>query len=427
MWPRPSFAASRGPSPPSGSPTISPASCPARPRSRPHSSPSALSSMSANTITSAVATAALPEIDTPLLAVALAQGTDVPASLAALDKAAGGLVARAITSGDFKGKRDETSLLYPPAGKPQRILLVGVGKASEVTRNAMRRAAAVAARRARALGATRFHFAVATEARNAVSASDLGQVVVEGAGQGDAAPIALIGKGITFDSGGISIKPAQSMEDMKYDMSGAAAVLGAFEVLGALRPKANVVGLIPATENLPSGTAVKPGDVVKSHLGKTIEIINTDAEGRLILCDALSYARRFKPAAVIDAATLTGAVVVALGHVAIGQMGNDETLLAEVREAGERAGERCWPLPLWDEYRELLKSDIADVKNSGGRGAGSIAGGWFLREFVDGFAWVHLDIAGTAYTENEAPHQPKGPTAVGVRLFSEFILKRAAA
>jgi len=505
--------------------------------------------MSANTITSAVATTALPQIETPLLAVAVAQGADVPASLAALDKAAGGLVARAITSGDFKGKRDETSLLYPPAGKPQRILLVGVGKASEVTRNAMRRAAAVAARRTRALGATRFHFAVAAEARNGVSARDLGQVVVEGAvqgawaftelkrtnddakpdveavaivvpaaeakeaeagrrigdavaaghrlarylqvqpgnvctpsyladqarqlaqrhgfgitvldraamkaegmgallavaqgtqeeprfivleyqgagGAGDAAPIALIGKGVTFDSGGISIKPAQSMEDMKYDMSGAAAVLGAFEVLGVLKPKVNVVGLIPATENLPSGTAVKPGDVVKSHLGKTIEIINTDAEGRLILCDALSYARRFKPTAVIDAATLTGAVVVALGHVAIGEMGNDETLLAEVREAGERAGERCWPLPLWDEYRELLKSDIADVKNSGGRGAGSIAGGWFLREFVDGFAWVHLDIAGTAYTENEGPHQPKGPTAVGVRLFSEFILKRAAA
>src|SRR3989454_11607826 len=146
------------------------------------------------------------------------------------------------------------------------------------------------------------------------------------------------------------------MEDMKYDMSGAAAVLGAFEVLGALRPNANVVGLIPATENLPSGTAVKPGDVVKSHLGKTIEIINTDAEGRLILCDALSYARRFKPAAVIDAAALTGAGVVARGPVAIGQMGNDETLLAEVREAGERAGERCWPLPLWDGDREVLKA-----------------------------------------------------------------------
>jgi leucyl aminopeptidase len=172
---------------------------------------------------------------------------------------------------------------------------------------------------------------------------------------------------------------------------------------------------------------VKPGDVIKSHLGKTIEIINTDAEGRLILCDALSYVRRFKPTAVLDAATLTGAVVVALGHVAIGVMGNDETLLAEVQDAGERAGERCWPLPLWEEYRELLKSDIADVKNSGGRGAGTIAGGWFLREFVNGFPWVHLDIAGTAYTETEPPHQTKGPTAVGVRLFTEFVLKRAGA
>src|SRR6058998_1244529 len=253
-------------------------------------------------------------------------------------------------------------------------------------------------------------------------------IVLEYRGAGDAAPpIVLVGKGVTFDSGGISIKPAQNMEDMKYDMSGAAAVLGAFEVVGLLKPKVNVVGLIPATENLPSGTAVKPGDVVKSHLGKTIEIINTDAEGRLILCDALSYARRFKPAAAIDAATLTGAVVVALGHHAIGMMGNDEALLAEVRDAGERAGERCWPLPLWDEYRELLKSDVADVKNSGGRSAGTIAGAWFLREFVDSFPWVHLDIAGTAYLEGESASHAKGPTGIGVRLFTEFLLKRAGA
>jgi len=260
------------------------------------------------------------------------------------------------------------------------------------------------------------------------SAQEPRLIVLEHRGAaGEAAPVALVGKGVTFDSGGISIKPAQNMEDMKFDMSGAAAVLGTFETLGQLKPKLNVVGLIPSTENLPSGTALKPGDVVKSHLGKTIEIINTDAEGRLILCDALSYVRRFKPAAVIDIATLTGAVVVALGQVAIGAMGNDEALLAEVREAGERAGERCWPLPLWDEYRDLLKSDIADVKNSGGRGAGSIAGGWFLREFVEGYPWVHLDIAGTAYTDGEGPHQAKGPTAIGVRLFTEFILKRAGA
>jgi leucyl aminopeptidase len=250
-------------------------------------------------------------------------------------------------------------------------------------------------------------------------------MVLEYRGAGDAAPVVLVGKGITFDSGGISIKPAANMEEMKYDMSGAAAVLGTFETLGRLRPALNVVGLISSSENLPSGTAVKPGDVIKSHFGKTIEIVNTDAEGRLVLCDALSYARRYKPAAVIDAATLTGAVVIALGNQASAVMGNDEALAAEVRDAGERAGERCWPLPLWDEYRDLVKSDIADVKNSGGRGAGSIAGGWFLREFVEGYPWVHLDIAGTAYTETESAFQSKGPTAFGVRLFSEFLLRRA--
>jgi leucyl aminopeptidase len=242
----------------------------------------------------------------------------------------------------------------------------------------------------------------------------------------DGAPIVLIGKGVTFDTGGISIKPAQNMEDMKYDMSGAAAVLGTFEALGRLKPKIHVVGLIPSTENMPSGTAVKPGDVVTSHLGKTIEVINTDAEGRLILCDALSYARRYKPAAVVDIATLTGAIVVALGHTAAGVMGDDEKLVEELRAAGEKAGERLWPLPLWEDYRDLMKSDIADVKNSGGRPAGSISAGWFLREFVDGFPWAHLDIAGTAYTERDEPGRVKGPTGIGVRLFTEFVLARAS-
>ena len=241
----------------------------------------------------------------------------------------------------------------------------------------------------------------------------------------EGAPVVLVGKGVTFDSGGISIKPAQNMEDMKYDMSGAAAVLGTFEALGRLKPRVRVVGLIPSTENMPSGTAVKPGDVVTSHLGKTIEVINTDAEGRLILCDALSYARRYQPAAVIDIATLTGAIVVALGHSAAGVMGSDDKLVDEVRSAGERAGERVWPLPLWEEYRDLMKSDIADVKNSGGRPAGSISAGWFLREFVDGFPWAHLDIAGTAYSDREDPTRVKGPTGMGVRLFTEFVLARA--
>jgi leucyl aminopeptidase len=175
---------------------------------------------------------------------------------------------------------------------------------------------------------------------------------------------------------------------------------------------------------MPSGSALKPGDVITSHLGKTIEVVNTDAEGRLILCDALSYARRYKPACVIDAATLTGAVVIALGHTAIGLMGTDDALIEDVRRAGERSGERVWPLPLWDEYRELIKSDIADVKNTGGRPAGTITAGWFLREFVDGFPWAHLDIAGTAYSDRDDATRGRGPTGIGVRLFSEFVLAR---
>jgi leucyl aminopeptidase len=482
-----------------------------------------------------VSTKPAASIETPLLVLLVAQGA-VPKIEASVE--------RAVSSGDYQGKKDEALLSYG-GGKAQRILLVGVGKSADITRSSVRRAAAIAAKRARGLGTKTFALAIAKEARGGLGAAELAQVAVEGVAQGgwqftelkkqpedpkpelesveliveasdkdeaesgrrigdaiaagylltrnlqmqpgnvctpsylaeqartlaathgfdvtildkaqikkegmgalmavaqgsaeeprfivleykggNGAPVVLIGKGVTFDSGGISIKPAANMEDMKFDKSGATAVLGTFEVLGRLKPKINVVGLIPATENLPSGTAIKPGDVVKSHLGKTIEIINTDAEGRLILCDALSYARRFKPAAAIDAATLTGAVVIALGHHAIGMLGNDEALLAEVRDAGERAGERCWPLPLWDEYRELLKSDVADVKNSGGRAAGTIAGAWFLREFVDSFPWVHLDIAGTAYLESEGTGHAKGPTAIGVRLFTEFLLKRAGA
>lgn len=248
-------------------------------------------------------------------------------------------------------------------------------------------------------------------------------IVLEHEGKGGA-PVILVGKGVTFDTGGISIKPAQNMEDMKYDMSGAAAVLGTFEAIGRLKPSTHVIGLIPATENMPSGTAVKPGDVVRAHFGKTIEVINTDAEGRLILADALSYARRFKPSAVVDIATLTGAIVIALGHTASGLMGTDEALQTELTAAGERADERVWSLPLWDDYRDLIKSDIADVKNTGGRPAGSITAGWFLREFVDGFPWAHLDVAGTAYSERDDATRVKGPTGIGVRLFSEFILAR---
>ncbi len=238
-------------------------------------------------------------------------------------------------------------------------------------------------------------------------------------------PLVLIGKGITFDSGGISIKPAEHMEDMKYDMSGAAAVLAAMRGIGELGLKANVVGLVPSTENLPSGTAVKPGDVIGSLGGKTIEVVNTDAEGRLILADALAYARRFQPRAVIDAATLTGACVIALGHQAIGLMGNDGELIDEVRAAGQRVGERCWPLPLWDEYREQIDSTIADIKNTGGRPAGTITAGWFLKEFAGEVPWAHLDIAGTAYRGEALPYLRPGPTGIPTRLFIEWVRSRA--
>ncbi|MDH5805834.1 MAG: leucyl aminopeptidase [Gemmatimonadota bacterium] len=237
-------------------------------------------------------------------------------------------------------------------------------------------------------------------------------------------PVCLVGKGVTFDSGGISLKPPLNMEEMKFDMSGAAAVLGTFAMLGVLKPKINVVGIVPATENLPSSTAIKPGDVVKAHGGKTIEIINTDAEGRLILCDALSYAKKFKPAITIDAATLTGAIVIALGDQAAGLMSNDPALVEEIKAASEDAGEPVWELPLWDAYREQLKSDTADIKNIGGRAAGSITAGWFLKEFAGSGPWAHLDIAGTAYTESDRPHMPKGPTGMGVRLFSNLLLRR---
>jgi leucyl aminopeptidase len=259
------------------------------------------------------------------------------------------------------------------------------------------------------------------------SATEPRFMTLEYKGNGDAAPVCLVGKGITFDTGGISIKPAGNMEDMKYDMSGAAAVLGAMEAIGRIKPKVNVIGVVPSCDNMPSGTAIRPADVVKSHFGKWIEIVNTDAEGRLILADALSYIRRFKPAAVLDAATLTGAAIFVTGHQATPIMGNDEALVEEVRRAADRSGERMWPLPMYDEFREQNKSDIADVKNSGGRPAGTITAGWFLREFVDGYPWVHLDVAGTAYTESDKPDLPKGPAGVPMRTFVEFVLGRAGA
>jgi leucyl aminopeptidase len=232
------------------------------------------------------------------------------------------------------------------------------------------------------------------------------------------APIVLVGKGITFDTGGISIKPAPEMDEMKFDMGGAASVLGVFKALSVLKPKINVVGLIPSCENMPDGKAVKPGDVVTSMSGQTIENLNTDAEGRLILCDALTYAERFKPRAVVDIATLTGACVIALGHIRSGMFSSNDELAQALHQAGEKTLDTCWRMPLDDDYAETLKSNFADVANVGGRAGGAVTAAKFLQRFANKYPWAHLDIAGTAWKSGTA----KGATGRPVPLLLDFVL-----
>ena len=477
-------------------------------------------------------------LDASLLIVALPSDGTLDAALSTLDGSLGGALARSLERRDFRGGRDETLHFAGGTTGPARVLLVGMGKATDRV-DALRRAGAIAARQAGRMGSgslafyagalteretealavglsagawdytetktpppederrtplrsARIHGAdssaiergiasgtaiaeghslartlgmmpgnICTPAYLATTAQDiaarhgmkvtvLGRAEMEQEGMGSflcvaqgtpqdpklivleysggavgAAPVALVGKGLCFDSGGISIKPAQGMEWMKFDMCGAAGVLGAMEAIARLQLEINVVGLIGSTTNMPSGTAFKPGDVVKSMSGKFIEIINTDAEGRLVLADVLTYASRFKPSAVIDAATLTGACVIALGHTASGVLGNNPDLVQEVLGAGTRAGEPGWQLPMWDDYKDLIKSDVADIRNSGGRPAGTISAALFLAEFAGDFPWVHLDIAGTAYTESDLVTVPRGPTGVPVGTFVEFVRGRA--
>ena len=244
----------------------------------------------------------------------------------------------------------------------------------------------------------------------------------EGAAKAEA-PVVLIGKGITFDTGGISIKPAAEMDEMKFDMCGAASVLGTFRALAELQPSVNVVGLIPACENMPSDRAIKPGDVVTSMSGQTIEILNTDAEGRLVLCDALTYAARFKPKAVIDIATLTGACVVALGAVRSGLFSNNEPLAESLAKAGDASLDPCWRMPLDDEYADGLKTNFADVANVAGRAGGAVTAAKFLQRFAGEFAWAHLDIAGTAWKGGAA----KGATGRPVPLLLDYLLSQVVA
>jgi leucyl aminopeptidase len=249
-------------------------------------------------------------------------------------------------------------------------------------------------------------------------------VVIEYSGSGKSAgapPVVLVGKGVTFDTGGISLKDPPAMDEMKFDMCGAAAVIASLTLAAALELPLRVVGLVAAVENMPDGKAIKPGDIATSASGLTVEILNTDAEGRLILCDALHYARRYKPAAVVDIATLTGACVVALGHHHSGAMGNDEALVTELVEAGVRADDRAWPLPITEEYAEQLKSNFADFANIGGRDGGAITAAAFLAKFTEGLKWAHLDVAGTAYQSGAQ----KGSTGRPTPLLADFLIHRA--
>ncbi len=478
------------------------------------------------------------------IVVNLFEGTTSPGgATGAVDRALGGQIQAIIEAGDFKGKRDEMIVLYPPKGAlpAQRVLVVGLGKPEKFTLDGVRYAAAVAARKARALGVTHVHTVmhgagaggieprraaeavvegtllglyrfrelkterdddppdvealtlvefdaaqveamregarvgriiaestmlardlsnrpanIATPAHIAQVARQVAEetglryrlldkakmealgmhlllsvnqgggepaqmVILEHNAESDLPTVALVGKGITFDSGGISLKSGSGMARMKGDMSGAAAVLGAMVAVAQLDLPLRVIGLMPLTENMPDAHATKPGDVFRSLKGLTVEVINTDAEGRLILADALTYAGEFHPDAILDIATLTGARSVALGAHAAAVLG-DERLIARLREAGETTRERVWPLPLFEEYGEQLKSEVADLKNVGGRPAGVITAAYFLSRFVpDGVPWAHLDIAGLDAVDKDKSYRVKGATGFGVRLFVETL------
>ena len=485
------------------------------------------------------------DITADALVVNLFSGVTRPGgATGALDKALGGAIQELVQQGDFDGKLGKTVVLYPRGAIPaRRVIVVGLGEQDKFDLEAVRKAAAAAAKRAREVGAKdiativhgagvgglrpaeaaqavvegtllalyRFpkyqpaqdtaqeaglrrltlvefseekvpllqegaragqliaesvNFArnlvmeppnIATPAELARRAQAMAEevglrcevltdpeleslgmgillgvaqgsvhrphfVVLEHNGGGDDVPtVVLVGKGITFDTGGINLKRGEDMWKMKHDMAGAAAVLGALRAAALLNVPLRVVGLAPFVENMPGGKAYRPSDVLRGLTGKTVEIINTDAEGRLILADALGYAARFRPDAVVDIATLTGAQMIALGPHAAALFSNDDGLAARLEEAGRRTGERVWRLPLWDEYKEALKSDVAEVQNTGGRYSGLPTTAKFLEHFTEGYAWAHLDVASMVWTDSPRDYHPKGPTGYGVRLFVELL------
>ena len=374
----------------------------------------------------------------PALVVLVADG------FVAGDDALSALIARALGSGDFKTEAGAQLFVYGAADagalREPMQQAVGVARGVELAREWANRPAnhatpAMLADAARQLAKLP---RIACDVLGPKEVGRLGMGAFQAVAQGSRqelrfivlrydgapkseAPVVLVGKGITFDTGGISIKPAPEMDEMKFDMSGAASVLGVFRALAELKPALNVVGLIPACENMPDGAAIKPGDVVTSMNGQTIEILNTDAEGRLVLCDALTYAERYQPRAVIDIATLTGACVIALGGVRSGLFASDDALAQALQAAGEQALDPCWRMPLDEEYSEALKSNFADVANVGGRPAGAVTAAKFLQRFTEKFNWAHLDIAGTAWKGGTA----KGATGRPVGLLVHYLLGQA--
>jgi len=449
-----------------------------------------------------------------------------------INKSLNGLINRVVVSGEFNGKHNELCLIHSEGRiKPDRILLIGLGKKKEITPEKLRQAGGKAISYLSNLNnnnialsagiiselklspvyfiegglladyrflrykreknhkgikkitvlssdnlyketkwmeivATATHFArdlvntpsndmtpsalvraarslknVSVKVIDKVKAADLGMGAYLSVARGSAEPpkfivitykgknippVALIGKSITFDSGGISIKPSEGMEKMKYDMAGGAAVLGAIKAASEMNMPVHIVGILPAAENLPGGSASKPGDVVKTIGGKTIEIISTDAEGRLALADAIEYAKRFKPSAIIDIATLTGACSITFGSEVIAMMGNNEPVMEKMKKASVETAEKIWQMPLFDEYKDYIKSDIADLKNSGGRSGSLSSSAYFLKEFAGETPWLHLDIAGTAWTDKDRPYTPKGATGIGVRLLLSFLRNHLA-
>ena len=484
--------------------------------------------------------------DQDAIVVNLFEGVEMPSgATGAMDSALDGGIRKLISGGDFKGKLNQTAVLYPgDTVGSQRIILVGLGEQGALTMERVRQASATAAKKANDLGVRRLGTilhgtgaggletegaaqgvvegsilgtyvfsdyktdqvdgqsleeltlvefddsrqkdlergaeagriisegtclardlasmpgndltpsALADRAQQMASQTGLkceifdegriaeeGMRTIEAVAQGsaqpprfivlehegdrpDSTPVVIIGKGITFDTGGISIKGSDGMWDMKFDMGGAAATIGAMQAIARLGLPVGVIGLVAAAENMPGSRALKPGDIVKSMCGKTIEIRSTDAEGRLVLADAVTYAARLKPAAAIDLATLTGACVTALGHEASGLMSNNDALADEVSAAGDRTGEIAWRLPILEGHRDLIKSDVADIKNTGGSPGGALTGGAFIEAFVQEFPWAHLDIAGTAWIGSDRPYIPKGGTGVGVRLLVDFVRNR---